>query len=68
MIAVGDICLAIEEQFEEHLDTTMTCLNAAASITLSPPQNFESEEIMNRLRDSVVDAYISVIHGMQSVS
>ena len=26
MIAVGDICLAIEEQFDNHLDSTMTCL------------------------------------------
>jgi len=26
MIAVGDICLAIEEEFDAHLDSTMTCL------------------------------------------
>jgi len=29
MIAVGDICLAIEENFQQYLDETMTCLFSA---------------------------------------
>lgn len=68
MIAVGDLCLAIEENFQQYLDETMKCLFAACQITLQPPQNFESQETINKLRDSIIDAFISIIHGMQPVA
>ena len=66
MVAVGDICLAIEEQFDTYLDKTMTCLFSACTLTLNPPQNFESNETIIKLRDSIIDAFISIIHGMQT--
>jgi hypothetical protein len=34
MIAVGDCCLAIEQDFLKHLDKTMNCLFSAVNITL----------------------------------
>lgn len=37
MIAVGDMCLAIEENFQQYLEETMRCLFTACQITLSPP-------------------------------
>jgi hypothetical protein len=43
MIAVGDICLATEEEFMKHFDRTMDCLMSAANITIQP-QNFETED------------------------
>ena len=64
MIAIGDICLAIEEHFQSHLDDTMKCLLSACNITISP-QNFESQDLINKLRDSIIDAFISIVHGMQ---
>lgn len=67
MIAVGDICLAIEENFQQYLDETMKCLFSACEITLQP-QNFESDDLINRLRDSIIDAFISIIHGMHPLS
>lgn len=66
MVAVGDICLAIEEQFDDYLDKTMDCLFSACNLTVAPPQNFESAETINKLRDSIIDAFISIIHGMQT--
>ena len=34
MIAVGDLCLAIEEDFKQYLDSTMKCLLSACAISL----------------------------------
>jgi hypothetical protein len=68
MIAVGDICLAIEENFQQYMSNTMNSLYGACQITVTPAQHFESEESMNKLRDSIIDAFISIIHGMQPVA
>ena len=67
MIAVGDICLAIEEHFNQYLDETMKCLFSACAITLAP-QNFESDDLINKLRDSIIDAFISINHGMHPLA
>ncbi len=64
IIAVGDLCLATEANFEKHLAPTMQSLFAACSITINPPQNFESIDLLSKLRDSLIDAFISIIHGM----
>jgi importin subunit beta-1 len=68
MIAVGDICLAIEEQFQQYIQETMQCLFAACQLTVQPPQNFESDETIVKLRDAIIDAFISIVHGMQGVA
>lgn len=67
MIAVGDICLAIEEYFLDYFDKTMECLFSAVSITIQPA-NFENEDLMGRLRDAIIDAFISIIHGMHPLA
>ena len=66
MIAVGDICLAIEDQFLPFLKECMECLITASKVTLNP-QNFENSELLVRLRDSIIDAFISMLHGIQPV-
>ena len=68
MIAVGDICLAVEEQFQQYIEETMKCLFSACQVTISPPQNFESEESITKLRDAILDAFVSIIHGMHGVA
>ena len=65
MVAVGDLCLATEENFGPYLDNTMTCLFSACTITVQPPNNFESDESIQKLRDALIDAFISIIHGMR---
>ena len=65
MIVVGDICLATEENFSPYLENTMNCLFQACQITLVPPQNFETDESIYKLRDALIDAFISIIHGVQ---
>jgi hypothetical protein len=67
IIAVGDMCLAIEEDFSTYLDETMNCLFIACQQTLNPPQNLESEESIVKLRDSIIDAFISIVHGIQGM-
>jgi importin subunit beta-1 len=64
MIAVGDICLATEEQFLQYIAETMQCLFSACTLTMQPPQNFESAESIIKLRDAIIDAFISIVHGM----
>lgn len=68
IIAVGDICLAIEENFQQYIEETMKCLFSACQLTVNPPQNFESEESIIKLRDAILDAFISIVHGMQGVA
>lgn len=68
MIAMGDVCLAIEEHFKPHLDESMNCLLMACETSLIPPNNPEEEETYNKLRDAIVDAFISIIHGMQPLA
>ena len=68
MIAMGDLCLAIEEHFQPHLGESMDCLFMACEISLQVPQNPEEEETNNKLRDAIVDAFISIIHGMQPLA
>lgn len=65
MIAVGDICLAIEGNFSKYLDDTMKSLFTACKLNLDAvPQTPEDNDISNKLRDSILDAFISIIHGM----
>jgi hypothetical protein len=45
----------------------MKCLFSAAMITLEP-QNFESKELLNQLRDAIFDALISITHGMSPLA
>lgn len=67
MIAVGDICLAIEDYFLDYFDKTMECLFSAVDITIKPV-NYENEDLMGRLRDAIIDAFISIIHGMHPLA
>ena len=46
----------------------MDCLFMACEISLQVPQNPEEEETNNKLRDAIVDAFISIIHGMQPLA
>lgn len=68
MIAMGDLCLAIEEQFRPYLDESMACLFMAAESSLVPTQNPDDEETQCKLRDAIIDAFISIIHGMQPLA
>jgi len=68
MIAMGDLCLAIEDQFRPHLDESMSCLFMAAETSLVQPNNSEEEETYSKLRDAIIDAFISIIHGMQPLA
>ncbi len=36
MIAVGDVCLAIEENFLQYFNESVKCLLSAAGVTLEP--------------------------------
>lgn len=69
MIAVGDICLAIEEQFQKYYEETMQCLFSACQVTIAPPTGVSGDdESITKLRDAIIDAFISIVHGMQGVA
>jgi hypothetical protein len=44
----------------------MKCLFGAAAITLKP-MNFENDELITRLRDAIIEAFISILHGIQPI-
>jgi len=66
IIAIGDICLAIQEDFAVFIDDSMVCLQSASKVTLAPP-NFENNELLTKLRDAILDAFMSILHGFHDV-
>jgi hypothetical protein len=67
IVAMGDYCLAIEEYFEPYLEDSMNSLFSACSITLNP-QVYDQGEIIISLRDSIIDAFISIQHGLTTLA
>ena len=50
IIAVGDMCLAAEDEFIVYLDSTMQCLNSAANMSVqsdSAPTDEDQLATMN---------------------
>lgn len=70
IIAVGDVCLASEHHFEPYIEATMDCLFSAAGMALQNIQGISDEEkaTIIGLRKSIVEAFVAVVHGIQSLA
>ncbi|CDW91160.1 importin subunit beta-1 [Stylonychia lemnae] len=66
MIAVGDICLAIEDSFSPYFNKSMDCLMSAAQLTVMEANYSTTNEQINRLKIAILDALISIIHGIHN--
>ena len=63
---IGDIAVGMEKAFEPYLDPFLALLNHAACTRISDgPTSEEWVEYLQELRNSVLEAFSSIIHGLR---
>lgn len=67
LIALGDICLAVEGHYVPFLEESMAIISQALQATIQSPQIFSSLEALHGLRDAVFEAVISIFQGLQNI-
>ena len=61
---MGDACLASEQNFANYLQSTMKSFEHASRMSVAKGRDEDEELVLSKLRSSLVDAYISILHGM----
>lgn len=64
IIAMGDACLASEQNFANYLPKTMTAFMNASHASIQRGVDEDQEALLMKLRTALIDGYISIIHGM----
>lgn len=66
IISLGDIALSLKSAFVPALDPVLQVLQMAGSTEISDIDldNVDWVDYVNRLRESVLEAYISIMHGL----
>ena len=63
--AFGDLSLAAgASKFYAYLDQTMTAFRQANELSLGKGSNPDEVDLLGRLRIALIDAYISIMHGL----
>lgn len=62
IVAIGDLIMAAGIS-SDKLHQVATAFEQAASLSLSTGQSTEEEEIHQKLREALIEAYISVVHS-----
>lgn len=65
IVAIGDIALASEQEFFNYLPQLMEAFLTASKASLATSTDESVNENLKNLRESLIDGYISVVHGMQ---
>ena len=66
IISIGDIALFAESQFLHHMDEIMKAFFDASQNSLASGDTEEEVKIFAELRESLIDGYISILHGFFS--
>ncbi|CDF33511.1 unnamed protein product [Chondrus crispus] len=64
----GDIAMAVKGNFENYLDQVMNCMKQAAESSVQVnvlPDDFDTQEWLLLLRESIFEAYIGIINGLR---
>jgi len=61
---MGDACLASEQNFANFLPATMHAFANASYASIQKGVDEDQEALMMQLRTSLIDGYISILHGM----
>jgi len=65
IIAVGDLVLAAgPSHFFQYLQATQTSFFSASQLSLSQGTSPEENDLLERLRIALCEAYISILHGL----
>ena len=65
IIAFGDLSLAAgAEQFMQYLPQTLNSFTQASNLSLQNSENPEEIALLTNLRVALVEAYISILHGL----
>lgn len=63
--AFGDLSLAAgASNFYAYLDPTMTAFHQANKLSLGTGKSTDEIDLLGRLRIALIDAYISILHGL----
>eukprot|EP00727_Mastigamoeba_balamuthi_P003378 m51a1_g13037 hypothetical protein (706) ;mRNA; f:606-2849 len=60
---VGDVAVAIKSAFVPYLSTTMAMLAQASALQVNTDDD-DQVDYLNKLRESIFEAYTGIIHGM----
>jgi hypothetical protein len=66
VIALGDICLAVEGHYVPFFQRSMAIIFQALNATTFP-QNFSSVESLYGLREAVFESVISIFQGLSNI-
>lgn len=64
----GDIAMAVKASFEEYLMQVMACMKQAAESSAQVdvlPEDYDTQEWLLQLRESIFEAYIGIINGLR---
>lgn len=65
IIAFGDLALAAgPQEFMQYLPETQSSFVSASQMSLSKGEGPDEADLFSRLRIALVDAYISILHGL----
>lgn len=68
IIAVGDLCLASEENYSPYVSKALDSITSAAKLSLLideiSKEDIEQLNDLSMLREAVLDGYLSILHGM----
>lgn len=67
-MALGDICLSSEYNFQPYFEQTMNLLISAGMMSLEITQDMtpDTVKLIYDLRRALVDAFLSIINGIKS--
>ena len=62
--AIGDLCMATGAQFMNYLQATFSSLMEASKTSLNKSDDPEENLIFTKLREALIEAYLSLLHGI----
>lgn len=64
----GDVAMAVKGQFEKYLRQVMECMQEAAEASVMmifSPDDYDTQDWLLALRESIFEAYIGIINGLR---
>ena len=63
IVAIGDLLMQYPEQSAPHIELVMSTFETASKASVASTSDPEEAALFAKLRESIVDAYITILHG-----
>ena len=63
IVAIGDLLMQYPEQSAPYIESVMSTFEVAGNASVACSSDPEEEALLSRLRESIVEAYITILHG-----